>query len=201
MSVLALGVVLTLGACSSKPSPWSQQESPWDNRQAAEEEVVMAEDMAAEDQAPFMADDPESAESSGIAEPVDMQADDEMMAEPVMDEPVMEESMEMDEEVAEPEMEAAMTGGDISSQPAEYFALQVVASSNMDNLKAFASSNQFSDEWVAETMVDGKTWYVLLQGVYASKAEADAALENVSLSLDTSPWVRSIGSLQAVMIK
>lgn len=204
MSVLALSVVLALGACSSKPSPWSQQASPWEDRQGAEEEVMSAEDMAAEEQSPFV-DDAASAESSGIAEPVadEMAYAEPMAEEPAMEEPVMEESVMMEEEPveAEPVMAASVTGGSIASQPAEYFALQVVASSNMENLKAFASMNQFSEEWVAETSVDGKTWYVLLQGVYPTNEEAKAALEQVSLTLETSPWIRSIGSLQAVMIQ
>ena len=123
------------------------------------------------------------------------------MEEPVMEEAVMEEPMAAEAEaMAEPMMESAV-GGDINSQPPGHFAVQVVASSNIKNLKAFAQRNQISDEWVAETSVDGKTWFVLLQGVYPTISEAKEALEQASITLDTSPWVRSVGSLQAVMIQ
>lgn len=201
MSVLALGVIFALGACASKPSPWSQQASPWDNRQGSEQEIVAADQMEAEPQSPFSSD-AEMTESSGIAEPV--------AEEPIMEEPVdtEAEAMAMAEPEPEPMMEepepmmaATVVGGDLNSQPPEYFAVQVVASSNMENLNAFAQRNQLSDEWVAETSVNGKTWFVLLQGVYPTMSEAKAALEQVSATLDTSPWVRSVGSLQSVMIQ
>jgi len=202
MSVLALGVIFALGACSSKPSPWSQQASPWDNRQGSEQEVA-ADQMEAEPQSPFSSD-AEMTESSGIAEPVAEEA--------IMEEPVATEAEEMAMAELEPEpepmmeepepmMEATVVGGDLNSQPPGHFAVQVVASSNMENLKAFAQRNQLSDEWVAETSVNGKTWFVLLQGVYPTMSEAKAALEQVSATLDTSPWVRSVGSLQSVMIQ
>ena len=200
MSVLALGVVFALGACSSKPSPWSQQASPWDNRQSSEQEVATVDEMAteSESQSPFV-NDAETTESSGIAEPEGAVFEEPMMEEPMMEEPVDAESEAMVEQ--EPMMEASMVGGDINSQPPGHFAVQVVASSNMGNLNAFAKRHQISDEWVAETNVNGKTWFVLLQGVYPTMSEAKAALEQVSVSLDTSPWVRSVGSLQAVIIQ
>ena len=203
MSVLALGVIFALGACASKPSPWSQQASPWDNRQDSEQEVVAADQMEAEPQSPFSSD-AEMVESSGIAEPV---AEEAIMEEPVGTEAEVE-AMAMAEPEPEPMMEEpepmmaeTVVGGDLNSQPPGYFAVQVVASSNMENLKAFAQRNQLSDEWVAETSVNGKTWFVLLQGVYPTMSEAKAALEQASATLDTSPWVRSVGSLQAVMIQ
>ena len=187
--VLLAGVVVGLSACSSKPSPWTQQSSsPWSNRaeemQAPVEEAPIEAPMAMEE-----------------VEPVPMEA--AMMVEepePVM-EPPMEEPMMMEPEmVAEEPMMAAMAG-DIRSQPPGYFAVQVCASSNMQNLMSFARKHQLPEQWTAETSVNGKVWYVLLQGVYPSKAEAEAALADVSARLDTKPWIRSVGSLQAVMMQ
>jgi DamX protein len=199
MSVLALGIVFALGACSSKPSPWSQQASPWDNRQDSQAEAEPLE-IAEEEQSPFVNDAAE-VESSGIEEPVGLEEGAAFEEpEPVAEEPMMEEAMaEEAEMVAEPV--ASGIGGDINSQPPGHYALQVVASSNMGNLKAFAERHQISDEWVAETTVNGKVWFVLLQGIYPTMDEAKVALEQASAGLDTSPWVRSVGSLQAVMIQ
>lgn len=201
-SVLALATLLALGACSSKPSPWSQQQSPWDSR-AQETPVEEAQAEAS----PFV-DEAAPAESA-YAEPVEpvgpagMAGMEEPMAEPAMEEamPVEADAMaEPEPMVEEPMMAAAASGGDINSQPPGHFAVQVVASSSMDNLKAFAKANEFSDQWTAQTNVNGTTWFVLLKGIYASKAEADAALSEVQ-GLDTSPWIRTVGSLQAVMIQ
>lgn len=194
MSVLALGVVFALGACASKPSPWSQQASPWDSREVTQEEVPMDE-MAA-DQSPFV-DDAASLESSGIAGPMD---EGMPMEEPMMDESMMEESAGMEAE-PEPVMASAFIGGSINSQPPGYYALQVVASSSMENLRAFSTRHQISDQWVAETSVNGKTWFVLLQGIYPTMNEAKDALMQVSPNIETIPWIRSVGSLQAVMMQ
>ena len=201
ITVLALSVVIGLGACSSKPSPWSQQSSPWDNKAA--EEVVQTEG-----QSPLVED--ASQVESVYAEPIEPVAQVEEVA---MDEPVAVESeyvaepevLAEPEVVAEvePEPEAVMavaTVGDINSQPADYYAVQVCASSSMENLAAFAKNNNLSDQWTAETSVNGKTWFVLLQGIYPTKGEAKAAIVDVE-SLETSPWVRSVGSLQAVIVQ
>jgi septal ring-binding cell division protein DamX len=197
ITTLALGIVLGLGACSSKPSPWSQQSSPWENR---EEETAQPEE-----QSPFV-DDSEQVESVYVepAEPAGeatidepASAESEFVAEP---EPVMEPEPVVEAEPEPVEEEPAMTatGGSISSQPAGHYAVQVCASSSMENLMAFAKNNQLSDEWTAETSVDGKIWFVLLQGIYPTMDEAKAAMVHVE-TLETSPWVRSVGSLQAVI--
>jgi len=86
----------------------------------------------------------------------------------------------------------------LSAQPAVYFFVHVVASITMAQLNDFASANVMSTDLVAETNLNGKTWYVLMLGVYPTNAEADQALTSVS-NVDTQPWVRSVGSLQSVM--
>lgn len=103
-----------------------------------------------------------------------------------------------------PMIESSMTtspqSGDLGSVPANYFTVQVVASSSMENLKFFARQHNLSDQWTARTNVNGKNWYVLLLGVYPTRGEAVSALAGVRSRLDTTPWVRSMGSLQAVLI-
>ena len=194
LSLVLVGSVL-LAACSSKPSPWAESSSPWDSRQQAEPEVVEpvvveeaapAEfvDMAAVEVAPAPTEESMYAESV-YGEPMPVEA---VAAEPAMIEPVTPP-----EEVAPVAM-----AGDLAAQPAEYFVVQVVASSTMAQLNDFANANSLSSDWVAETNVNGKTWYVLLLGVYSTKSEADQALATVN-TMDTQPWVRSVGSLQSVM--
>lgn len=168
--IMALVGGVALTACSSKPSPWSESSSPWDERAQVEEEGV------------------EPVEGGGLEsmEEEVLPVDNEFVVEEPMPEPM--------EQVEEP----VMSGGGLAGQPAGNYAVQVVASSSMEQLTFFASQYQLSDEWVAETTVDGRIWYILMLGVYETKAEAEQALVNVQ-DLETQPWIRTIGSVQAVM--
>lgn len=167
--IMALVGGVALTACSSKPSPWSESSSPWDER--AQNEPVVEE----------------AVEGGGL----EAMEDDAL---PVDNEFVVEEPMPEPESIEEP----MMTGGGLAGQPAGNYAVQVVASSSMEQLTFFASQYQLSDEWVAETTVNGRIWYILMLGVYETKAEAEQALVNVQ-DLETQPWIRTIGSVQAVM--
>ena len=193
---LVMTALLGLAACSSKPSPWSQKSSPWDNQSAQEAQQedtasqVVEPEMGTE-QSPMMADEMAAGEGMAMAET-------EMA--PAMEEaPAMAEPVEIQ---PEPEMVAPVEmamAGDILSQPATHFTVQVCASSSMENLQGFARANNLSDQWTAQTSVNGKIWYILLTGVYATKAEANAALGSVQ-GIPTSPWVRTVGSVQAVAV-
>jgi len=190
--VLAGGIALS--GCSSKPSPWSESSSPWDARS---EQAAEPEPLAIEDIPPVVAQE-EAIEPVGYVAAEDNSAfaegqssiEEPPMDEPVMDEPMIEETM--------PEESSVIVGKSLAMQPAGMFAVQVVASSSMEQLNFFVSQNQLSDEWVAETIVDGKTWFVLMAGVYATKAEAEQALTGLQ-ELGTEPWIRTVGSVQAVM--
>lgn len=184
---LVLAGSMALAACSSKPSPWTESSSPWDNRA----EQVETEPMAIEEIEPMPVMEEETIEPIGIAA-----AEEEVM--PVEAAEMAEEPMIEAEPVMIEELAPVSTEGSLADQPAGNFAVQVVASSSMEQLKFFAGQHQLSDQWVAETMVDGKVWYVLMSGVYASKAEATQALAEVQ-DIGTDPWIRTIGSIQAVM--
>ena len=180
-----LASIYLLAACSSDPSPWSQSSSPWGNKDAQSEEV------AAEEVAP---------EPNAFVEPVIAPEEAYTPIEPVVAQPVMPVVMEEPVVEAAPARQVAMaTGGDIASQPAGYFAVQVCASRTMKQLATFAKRHNLSDQWTAQTTVRGETWFVLLEGVYATREEARDALSRVSGQVDTRPWIRSVGSLQAVM--
>jgi len=178
-STLVLIASVMLGACSSKPSPWAEASSPWDNKQESQE--------------------PEPLEIADI-EPVEPTPVEDTI-EPMDAEPIVEEPVEVEAEpepVVEEEPVQAPTGEGLAGQPAGYYAVQVVASSTMEQLRDFANANQISEQWVAQTSVDGKVWYVLMLGVYPSKEEAEQAIQNV-MELETLPWIRTVGSIQAVM--
>jgi len=186
--VLAGGVVLS--GCSSKPSPWSESSSPWEARS---ESAAEPEPLAIDEIQPVEVQE-ETIEPVGFVAEEDnsamVESGELTMEEPPMDEPPM------DEPVAE-DM-SSVVGGGLAAQPSGMYAVQVVASSSMDQLNFFASQNQLSDEWVAETVVDGRTWFVLMSGVYATKDEAEQALSGLQ-ELGTEPWIRTVGSVQAVM--
>jgi len=203
---LVLAGSVVLAACSSKPSPWAESSSPWDSRsqqvEAEPVEVVETTEPVVMEVATVESMEMASVEAETMpgdemaAAPVEPMYDSEPMPMPMAGEAMMvDEGQAMQEPMA---MEAAPVTGSLSEQPAEYFVVQVVASSTMQQLSDFAKQNQMSDQWVAETTVDGKVWYVLMLGVYPTKAEADVALESVS-AMDTQPWVRSVRSLQTVM--
>lgn len=164
--IILLGL---LTACSSKPSPWAEQSSPWNNQQGFSDDVIDAN-----------ASEPAMNEDMGG--PVGIAGID--------DAPMVESSMR-----AQPET------GNLDSVPANYFTVQVCASSSMENLRFFARQHNLSDQWSGRTNVNGKNWYVLLLGVYPTRGEAVSALAGVRNRLDTTPWVRSMGSLQAVLIR
>lgn len=194
LSLVLVGSVM-LTACSSKPSPWAESSSPWNSRgEQVEAEPVAtdaAEPLDMQDAAP-VEDDMALIESETM--PTDAAMEQPMYASEPM--PVIEEEPVPVESVLSES--GTMIMGDLASQPADYFAVQVVASSTMQQLTDFAQKNQISDQWVAETNVGGKTWYVLMLGVYPTKAEANQALSSVNY-LGTQPWVRSVGSVQSVM--
>jgi len=185
---LVLAGGMALSACSSKPSPWSESSSPWEARS---EQTAEPEPLAIDEIEPVVMQE-ETIDPVGYAPTENRSAFAE--GESSIEEPPMNEP----EPIVEEEPPAVAVGGGLAAQPADMYAVQVVASSSMDQLNFFASQNQLSDEWIAETVVDGKTWFVLMAGVYATKDEAEQALVGLQ-DLGTDPWIRTIGSVQAVM--
>ncbi len=193
---VVLAASMALAACSSKPSPWSESSSPWEGRtdQAAEPEPLSIEEV----DPPYQVE--ETVEPVGYVAAQDDSALLESAA--VIDEPIVEEPMsepsETSGQMIDESSALVAVGGSLADQPAEMLAVQVVASSSMDQLNDFATQNNLSGDWVAETTVDGKVWFVLMSGVYATKSEAEAALAELQ-GLGTQPWIRTVGSVQAVM--
>lgn len=191
--VILVGAWL-LAACSSTPSPWSQSSSPWGDKNNQAEEVV-ADDAAsaADEQSSFVEPMPTADAVVAPIEPVAVDEGQAIASESAM--PLMAEAAADDAPVTN----NAALGGDLRSQPSGYFAVQVCASRSMKQLAGFARRHQLPDQWMAQTSVKGETWFVLLEGVYATRAEARQALARVGNEVDTKPWIRTVGSLQAVM--
>ncbi|MBL0908259.1 SPOR domain-containing protein [Pectobacterium carotovorum] len=89
----------------------------------------------------------------------------------------------------------AAAGQNVSVQnaPASSFTLQLSSASRSDTLKAYAKQHNLAHSWVYETKRDGKSWYVLVTGVYASSAEAKQAIAALPAEVQAKkPWVKPI---------
>ncbi|MEH2921831.1 SPOR domain-containing protein [Samsonia erythrinae] len=83
--------------------------------------------------------------------------------------------------------------GSVQNAPANHFTLQLSSASRPDTLKAFAKQQNLTHSWVYETKRDGKSWYVLVTGVYASSAEAKRAIASLPAEVQAKkPWVKPI---------
>lgn len=135
--------------------------------------------------------EPAMAETSGISPPIE----DATMTEaeiPTEDNPT---AVIAEQETAMPDSsEVRYTS--ISEIPGNYYAVQVVATSSMRNLDAFAQKHQLSNNLSTQIVVRGKTWNVLLSGAYPTRREAKAAVADFGSRLSTSPWIRPVSSLQ-----
>lgn len=81
----------------------------------------------------------------------------------------------------------------VQNAPASSFTLQLSSASRSDTLKAYAKQHNLAHSWVYETKRDGKSWYVLVTGVYASSAEAKQAIAALPAEVQAKkPWVKPI---------
>jgi septal ring-binding cell division protein DamX len=192
LAALGMGTMITLlAACSSEPSPWTKQQSPWEQRRESMQAPaadVYKDELASVDQGS------EPTELSYQAEQVGGYA-------PGVMEPVPEESAAMMEpEPAPVAAPRSMTPEqEIMNQPASYYTIQVIASVDVDRVYKFAEQNQLSIRYVVPTQRDGVTWHVLLLDVYPDYASAQAAMQEVASTLPTKPWIRKVGSVQKLL--
>lgn len=172
------GLFISLNACSSDPTPWARDSSPWEQRRsdveapAAEEYKSDLEMMPVESEM--------EAEVEYQPEPVAV-TEAEMMAEP------------------EPVIEGVTQPVSIMDHPADSYTVQLMASVDIDRVYRFAEQNQISAEYVIPTVRDGVTWHVLLLGVYPDYSSAVAAKDEIAGSLATQPWVRKVGAVQRLL--
>ncbi|WP_159567001.1 SPOR domain-containing protein [Budvicia diplopodorum] len=95
-----------------------------------------------------------------------------------------------------PSPKGSVTAGsvaELTAIPASHVTLQVSSASRSESLLAFAKKNNMTDYWVYPTRRDGKPWFILITGNYASSSEARAALSTLPTDVQANkPWVRSV---------
>jgi len=164
--------------------------------------TVESSGIAAPDDQPSGFTEPPVEEMNGVTPPVESLANDTSMQGSSSDDMAAldagtDTTADMSTaETTEPAMEMDTAAGTLSGVPTDHYTIQVVASSTMENLNAFANINNLSTDLTAEVTVNDKTWHVLLVGTYATLSEAKTALADIKTKVDTEAWIRKVGSLQ-----
>ncbi len=88
-------------------------------------------------------------------------------------------------------------------QAPDHYALQLTAGRNEENIKAFISRHDLSEEAAYfRTLKNGDEWYSLIYGSYSDYDQARQALEALPEQLrNNSPWVRTLSSVQTSIVK
>lgn len=163
---------LGLAACSSSPSPWSQQDdSPWKGKRDAEAAAAPVDEFV---EVPL--DEP-----APIVEPV-FEPEPVAIVEP--------------EPVVEPE--PAFTDDDIMALPANSFAVQVYAGGSEESVGRYQAAHGLQDLWTVKTDRDGVAIYVLVS-VHDDRASANQAAVDLEQKTGSRPWVRSMAGLQNIV--
>ena len=84
--------------------------------------------------------------------------------------------------------------------PADFWAVQLIALSSKEALEAFANANDIRGMSAARIATGSGLFYVLLLGVYETRALATQASTDLPPPFDN-PWIRSLGSLQKGMLE
>lgn len=183
----AMSVILT--ACSG--SAPDKQSSIWDQRRNSGNVTVPAaaeykQELAAVDQSTS------DVELSYQAEQVDSFAPDSVAE-------TIEPEATATSVAVDSESDASSVEEQILAMPATNYTVQLFASVDIDRAYRFAEQNQISVQYVVPTVREGIIWYVLLLDVYPDYSSAKMSMEDISASLTTQPWVRSIGSIQKLI--
>lgn len=200
-SVVTISMVTLIAACepsSESSSPWVKSESPWGKRTAAVTETAEAPaaDTYKEELANIDTGSTAGVEMGYQAEKVESVVPAEAIAEEPAAPPV---TARKSAPVVAAEPVSSDAGGDLKNVPASYYTVQVIASVDENYVYTFAKKSQLSTRYVVPTIRNGKTWYVLLLDVYPDKAAAKVALDDAATTLPNKPWMRTVGSVQAIM--
>ncbi|VEA68816.1 Uncharacterized protein conserved in bacteria [Serratia plymuthica] len=89
------------------------------------------------------------------------------------------------------------SGSSLQSAPASHYTLQLSSASRSDTLNAYAKQQKLQNYQVYATQRDGKAWYVLVSGNYASAAEAKRAIESLPADVQAKkPWAKPVRQVQ-----
>lgn len=98
--------------------------------------------------------------------------------------------------------ELATGGNSLQNMPSSHFTLQLSSASRFDTLEAFAKQQSLTDYQIYETRRDGKPWFVLVSGNYASSMEAKKAIAALPADVRAKkPWAKSVHQIQQHLIK
>ena len=171
-------VILTLVACSSSPSPWSQQDdSPWKAKRAAEESNGTSGEFV----------------EVVVEEPAPVAVPEEAYPYPAP--AVVQEPTPVVEPVA-----VAVAGGSIMAQPANSFAVQVYAGGTEESVTRYQEAHGLEDLWSVKTDRDGSAIYVLVS-IHDDRASAEQAAADLEQKTGSKPWIRSMAGLQKVAVE
>ncbi|RJT42154.1 SPOR domain-containing protein [Rahnella woolbedingensis] len=85
----------------------------------------------------------------------------------------------------------------IKTAPGAHFTLQLSGASQSNSLNAFAKQQGLKNYLVYQTARDGKPWFVLVSGNYASSAEAKRAISSLPAEVQAKkPWVKPVHQVQ-----
>ena len=85
----------------------------------------------------------------------------------------------------------------LTEAPPHYYAVQLVALGSKESLEAYAARKALRGLFAARVERGGRLFYVLLLGVFPTRAAADEAAANLPAALsEFDPWVRRVESLQ-----
>lgn len=79
--------------------------------------------------------------------------------------------------------------------PETFWAVQLVAVSSKEALERFARENNLQGMSAARIAVQDTLYYILLLGIYETRANAEQAITDLPDMFQES-WIRSVGSLQ-----
>jgi DamX protein len=88
--------------------------------------------------------------------------------------------------------------GWFDAAPAKHFTAQLIGSSNPDALERFVSKNKLGDAAaLIETQRNGKAWFLVVYGDFASRSAANKAFSDLPLGVRKhGGWVRTIGEVR-----
>lgn len=85
----------------------------------------------------------------------------------------------------------------LSENPSSY-TIQLLASHNLQSIIDFVQTNHLRGQAnYYKTSLQDKNWFLLIDGKYPNKTEAEAAIQQLSYSVKAqNPWVRSFAEIQ-----
>lgn len=90
----------------------------------------------------------------------------------------------------------------LQARTGQNYTIQLLASRNSKAAAAFSEQYALKDAHEVQLMKQGQRWYYLVHGDYSSRVEADTVAAELAARIDgVKPWVRSMASLQQIMLQ